>query len=72
MKSQPVEGLKNYTLAELTNDPAYQGEAPCLFLPVEQVTKDNVYDLVVEERFPGLRRCLSRHPRGPAPSQTLN
>ncbi len=51
MQGQPVEGLKNYTLAELTNDPAYQGEAPCLFLPVEQVTKDNVYDLVVKSGF---------------------
>ncbi len=51
MKGQPVEGLKNYTLAELTNDTMYQGEAPCLFLPVEQVTKDNVFDLVVASGF---------------------
>ncbi len=53
LKGQPVEGLQNYTLADLTNDPSYQGEAPCLFLPVEQVTKDNVYDLVVKSGFQG-------------------
>ncbi len=46
-----VAGLANYTMAELTNDPAYQGEAPCLFLEVQQVNKDNLYDLVVKSEF---------------------
>jgi D-xylose transport system substrate-binding protein len=44
-------GLKNYTLAELTLDDTLQGEVPCLFLDVQQVTKDNVYDLVVKSGF---------------------
>ena len=32
LKGGTVPGLKNYTMAELTNDPTNQGEAPCLFL----------------------------------------
>jgi len=43
--------LQNYTLAELTNDDSLQGEVPCKFLPVYQVNKDNVYDLVVKSGF---------------------
>jgi D-xylose transport system substrate-binding protein len=44
-------GLTNYTLAELTNDDTKTGEVACSFLPVQQVTKDNVYDLVVKSGF---------------------
>ena len=51
LKGQTVEGLKNYTMADLTNDPAKTGEVPCLFLEVQQVNKDNVYDLVVKSMF---------------------
>jgi D-xylose transport system substrate-binding protein len=51
IKGQPIEGLKNYTMAELTNDDTKTGEAPCLFLEVQQVNKDNVYDLVVKSGF---------------------
>jgi len=40
-----------YTLAELTNDPSMKGEVPCKFLPVYQVNKGNVYDLVVKSGF---------------------
>ncbi len=43
--------LKMYTLAELTNDPSMKGEVPCKFLPVYQVNKGNVYDLVVKSGF---------------------
>jgi len=43
--------LKNFTLAELTVDDTKKGEVPCLFLEVQQVTKDNVYDLVVKSGF---------------------
>ena len=38
-------------MAELTNDPAKTGNVHGLFLPVEQVNKDNVYDLVVKSGF---------------------
>ncbi len=51
LKGQSVSGLKSYTMAELTNDPAKTGEVPCLFLEVQQVNKDNVYDLVVKSEF---------------------
>lgn len=43
--------LQMYSLAELTNDPSKTGEVPCKFLPVVQVNKDNVYDIVVKSGF---------------------
>jgi D-xylose transport system substrate-binding protein len=43
--------LQSYTLAELTNDPSKTGSVPCKFLPVSQVNKGNVYDLVVKTAF---------------------
>lgn len=51
IKGEAVEGLKNVSLAELTVDDTKQGEVPALFLPVQQVTKDNVFDLVVKSGF---------------------
>jgi len=51
VKGETVSDLKTYTMAELTNDPAKTGEVACYFLPVEQVNKDNVYDLVVKSEF---------------------
>ena len=71
IQGKPVEGLKAYTMAELTNDPAKTGDVQALFLPVQQVNKDNVYDLVVKSALPGLRRCLPRHPGGQAPAQAV-
>jgi D-xylose transport system substrate-binding protein len=50
-KKEKVEGLKEFTLAELTLDKKLQGSVPCKFLKVDQVTKDNVYDLVVKSGF---------------------
>lgn len=44
-------GLEMYTLAELTLNDELTGEVPCKFLPVVQVTKDNVYDVVVVSGF---------------------
>ena len=43
--------LEMYTLAELTLNDELEGEVPCKFLPVIQVTKDNVYDIVVVSGF---------------------
>jgi D-xylose transport system substrate-binding protein len=51
LKGQAVADLKNYTMAELTNDPQKTGEVPCIFLPVQQVNKDNVFELVVKSGF---------------------
>lgn len=51
IKGQPIDGLEEYTLAELTNDSTKQGNVKALFLPVKQVTKDNVHELCVLNGF---------------------
>jgi D-xylose transport system substrate-binding protein len=51
IKGEAVENMKNFTLAELTVDPSKKGDVPCVFLEVQQVNKDNVYDLVVKSGF---------------------
>ena len=51
LKGQAVSGLKQFTLAELTVDPSKTGNVSSLFLPVQQITKDNVFDLVVKTGF---------------------
>lgn len=51
LKKQTVDGLKQYAMAELTNDKTKTGEVSCYFLPVQQVTKANVYDVVVKSKF---------------------
>jgi D-xylose transport system substrate-binding protein len=51
LKGGTIDNMKNFTLAELTVDPSKTGEVPCVFLKVEQVNKDNVYDLVVVSGF---------------------
>jgi D-xylose transport system substrate-binding protein len=51
LKGTAVEGLKTFSMADLTNDKTKTGDVPCLFLPVQQVNKDNVYDLVVKSGF---------------------
>ena len=51
LKGEKVADLKEYTMAELTNDTSKTGNVMALFLPVQQVTKDNVYDLVVKSEF---------------------
>jgi D-xylose transport system substrate-binding protein len=51
LKGQTDPNLKKYTMAELTNDPKKTGDVMAYFLPVVQVTKDNVYDLIVKSGF---------------------
>lgn len=51
IKGEAVEGLSEYTLAELTNDPSKEGNVMALFLPVEQVNADNAYDLCAANGF---------------------
>ena len=51
IKGEAVEGMANFTLAELTVDPSKTGEVPCVFLEVQQVNQENVYDLVVKSGF---------------------
>lgn len=51
IKGETVEGMENFTLAELTVDPSKTGEVPCVFLEVQQVNQENVYELVVKSGF---------------------
>lgn len=51
LKGNAVEGMQEYTLAELTNDEAMTGNVMALFLPVEQVNAENVHDLCVANGF---------------------
>ncbi len=51
IKGQEPTGVKKFSLAELTNDPAKTGDVMANFLPVVQVTKANVYDVVVKSGF---------------------
>jgi ABC-type xylose transport system, periplasmic component len=52
-KKQSIDsfGLKSFTLAALTNDKTKTGNVQALFLPVVEVTKANVYDVVVKSGF---------------------
>ena len=51
IKGQQPTGVKKFTMAELTNDKTKTGDVMANFLPVVQVTKDNVYDVVVKSGF---------------------
>jgi D-xylose transport system substrate-binding protein len=51
LSGQTDPNLKKFTMAELTNDPKKTGDVMAYFLPVQQVTKDNVYDLIVKSGF---------------------
>jgi D-xylose transport system substrate-binding protein len=51
LNGQTDSNLKSYTMAELTNDKTKTGNVMADFLAVVQVTKDNVYDVVVKSGF---------------------
>jgi D-xylose transport system substrate-binding protein len=51
IKGQAVSGLKEFSLALLTGNKALTGNVQAAFLPVVQVTKANVYDVVVKSGF---------------------
>lgn len=50
-KGETPEGLKVFTIAELSGDKNLQGSVPCNFLKVVGVTKDNLYDVIVKSGF---------------------
>jgi len=65
-------GLEMYAMAELTNDPDAEGEVPCKFLPVFQVNKDNVHELVVVSGFQSyddVYRDIPENQRPPNPGE---
>ncbi len=70
LNAKPVEGLQGYTLSELTLDDALQGDVQALFLPVEQVNKDNVDALCVQngfQAFDDVYRDIPEDQRPPKP-----
>jgi D-xylose transport system substrate-binding protein len=50
-RNEKIEGLVNYNLADLTLDKTLAGRVPCKFLPVVQVDRNNVYDVVIKSGF---------------------
>ncbi len=50
-KGTALTGLTPTSLADLTGDASKTGMVPCSFLQVQQVTKDNVKQLVVDSGF---------------------
>jgi D-xylose transport system substrate-binding protein len=51
LKGTPLPDAKTYSMATMTGDKAAKGEFQGVFLKVVQVTKDNVYDVVVKSGF---------------------
>ena len=51
IKGEAIDGVQNIALSVLTGDDALAGDMACVFLPVVQVTKDNVYDEIVVSGF---------------------
>ena len=45
---EKIEGLQNYSLAELSLDKNLRGEIPCKFIKVVPVDKNNIYDVIVK------------------------
>jgi D-xylose transport system substrate-binding protein len=62
-------GLKSYTLAALTNDKTKSGNIQALFLPVVEVTKANVYDVVVKSGFQSYDNVYRNVPADQLPPQ---
>ena len=48
---EKLEGLQDYSLAELTGDEKATGKVPCSFLKVYAVNQSNVYDLIIKSNF---------------------
>jgi D-xylose transport system substrate-binding protein len=67
LKGQSPSDLKQYTMAELTNDQSKTGNVMAAFLPVQQVTKDNVFDLVVKSGFQSYDDVYRDIPEGQRP-----
>jgi D-xylose transport system substrate-binding protein len=51
LKGETIPELKKFSMAELTNDKSLTGDVMAQFLVVVQVTKDNVYDVIVKSGF---------------------
>jgi D-xylose transport system substrate-binding protein len=50
-RGEEIPELRMFTLAELTLDDSLEGSVPCRFLPVVQVSADNLYEEVILTGF---------------------
>jgi D-xylose transport system substrate-binding protein len=69
IKGNPIEGAKPFSLKTLTGQDL-PGDVNCVFLPVVQVTKDNVYQEIVVSKFQpydAVYRDIPTDQRPPAP-----
>ena len=66
-KGKKIQGLKEYSLKELTLDDKLKGNVPCNFLKVVGVDKDNVYDEIVISRFQSYDDIYKDIPEGKRP-----
>jgi D-xylose transport system substrate-binding protein len=66
-KGEELSGLKNRSLKELTGNKDLSGSVPCNFLPVVQVTKDNLYDVVIKSGFQKWEEVYKDIPEGDRP-----
>lgn len=74
LKGTKVAELKEYTMAELTNDPKKEGKVMAYFLPVQQVNKDNVFDLVVKsgfQKYDDVYRDIPADKKPPKPADAM-
>jgi D-xylose transport system substrate-binding protein len=70
VKGGSPEGVQQFTLAQLTNDKTKTGNVMANFIPVVEVTKDNVFDVVVKSGFQtydAVYRNVPEAQRPPAP-----
>jgi D-xylose transport system substrate-binding protein len=67
--SGPVGRLKMYDLAALALNKRLTGQVPCYFLPVVQVDKENLYDVVVKSGFQKYDDVYGDIPEGKRPSR---
>ena len=71
LKGQSDPDLKSFTMAELTNDKTKTGNVMADFLPVVQITKANVYNVVVKggfQKYDDVYRDISADQRPPVPA----
>lgn len=64
---EDIDGLKDFTLAELTLNKKLKGSVPCKLLKVVQVDKGNVYDVVVKSKFQKWEEVYAGTPEGKRP-----
>ncbi len=70
LKGETVADLKGFDLALLTGDKTKTGQILAFFLPVVQVTKDNIYDVVVKSCFQKYDEVYRDIPADQRPSET--